>query len=54
MDISPEALNTQDTIHKPQETQEGGKPKCVYFLEQGTKYLWKELQRQNVEWRLKE
>ena len=24
MDISPEAWNTQDTIHKPHETQENG------------------------------
>jgi hypothetical protein len=29
--ISPEAWNTQNTIHKPHETQEEGKPKCGYF-----------------------
>ena len=31
MDISPEAQNTQDTICKTHETQEG-RPKCGYFL----------------------
>ena len=29
--ISPEAQNTQDTIHKPHETQEEGRPKCGHF-----------------------
>ena len=52
MDISPEAWNTWDTIHKTHETKEDGRPKCVH-LEGGTKYPWKELQRQIVEkhWR---
>ena len=31
MDISPEAWTTQDTIHRPHETQEAGRPKCGYF-----------------------
>ena len=31
MDISPEARNTQVTIHKPHEIQEEGRPKCGYF-----------------------
>jgi hypothetical protein len=31
VDISPEAWNTQDTIHKLNETQEEGRPKCGYF-----------------------
>ena len=31
MDISPEARNTQDTVHKLHETQEKGRPKCGYF-----------------------
>jgi hypothetical protein len=32
VDISPETLNTQDTICKTHETQEEGRPKCGYFL----------------------
>jgi hypothetical protein len=37
VDISPEGLNTQDTICKAHETQEEGRPKCEsidlsYFL----------------------
>jgi hypothetical protein len=31
MDISPEAQNTQDTIHKTHESQEERRPKCGYF-----------------------
>ena len=31
MDISPEAQNTWDTIHKPHEIQEERRPKCGYF-----------------------
>jgi hypothetical protein len=31
VDISPEARNSQDKIHKPHETQEEGRPKCGYF-----------------------
>jgi hypothetical protein len=31
VDISPEAQNTQDTIHRPNEAQEDGRPKCGYF-----------------------
>jgi hypothetical protein len=30
-DISPKARNTQDTIHRPHEAQEDGRPKCGYF-----------------------
>ena len=30
-DISPEAQNTRDTIHKPHETQEERRQKCGYF-----------------------
>ena len=51
MDISIEALNTQDTIHRPHEAQEEGR--LQYFLEAGTKYPQVEIQRQNVEQRLK-
>jgi hypothetical protein len=38
LDISPEAQNTQDTIHKPHETQEG-RPKCdiLILLRRGNK-----------------
>jgi hypothetical protein len=32
VDISPEAQNTQDTIHKTHETQEEGRPTCGYFI----------------------
>jgi hypothetical protein len=32
MDISPEARNTQDIIHRPNEAQEEGRPKCGYFV----------------------
>ena len=31
MDISPKALNTQDTIHRPHEAQEEGRPNCGCF-----------------------
>jgi hypothetical protein len=31
LDIIPKALNTQDTIHRPYEAQEEGRPKCGYF-----------------------
>jgi hypothetical protein len=31
VEISPEAQNAQDTIRKTHETQEEGRPKCVYF-----------------------
>jgi hypothetical protein len=37
VDISPEALNTQYTIHSPHETQEEGRPKYGYFLRRGNK-----------------
>jgi hypothetical protein len=30
-DISPEAQNTRDTIHKPHEAQEERRQKCGYF-----------------------
>jgi hypothetical protein len=41
MDISPNALNTQDTIHRPHDAQEEEKPKfgCLgpsYMEEQNT------------------
>jgi hypothetical protein len=32
VDSRPEAQNTQDTIHKPHETQEEGRPKCLYSI----------------------
>jgi hypothetical protein len=31
MDISPEAHNTQYTIHKPNEAKKEGRHKCRYF-----------------------
>jgi hypothetical protein len=31
VDISPEAWNTQDRIHRPNEAQEEGKAKFGYF-----------------------
>jgi hypothetical protein len=55
VDISPEAQNTQGTIHKPHETQKRRKAKVWIlpsFLEGGRKYPWEELQ--SVEQRLKE
>jgi hypothetical protein len=49
--------DTQDTIHRPNEAQEEGVSMEVWilqsFLEGGTKYPWKELQRQTVEQGLK-
>ena len=41
MDISPKAQNKQDTIHRPQEAQEEGRPKCgcFGFSEKGNKIL---------------
>jgi hypothetical protein len=56
VDISPEAQNTQDTTHRPNEAQEEGRPKYGYFkpfLEGGTKYPWEEIQRQSMAQRLK-
>jgi hypothetical protein len=42
VDISPKAQNTQDTIHRPYEAQEEGRPKCGWifqsYLERGRKY----------------
>jgi hypothetical protein len=32
VDIGPEAWNTQDTIHKPHETQEERRPKSTSIL----------------------
>jgi hypothetical protein len=32
VDISPEAQNTQDTIHRTNEVQEEGRPKYGYFV----------------------
>jgi hypothetical protein len=39
VDISPEAWNTQDTIHRPHEAQEEGRPKCdtSFLLRRGKK-----------------
>jgi hypothetical protein len=67
VDISQKAWNTQDTIHKQHETQEEGKPRCGkgnkgWGLGEGqgtkkkgvTKYSREQIQRQNVEQRLKE
>jgi hypothetical protein len=31
VDISPKAPNIQDTIHRPHEAQEEGRPKCGCF-----------------------
>jgi hypothetical protein len=31
VDINPEVWNMQDTIHRPNETEEEGRPKCGYF-----------------------
>jgi hypothetical protein len=31
VDISPKALNTQDTIHRPHEAQEEGRPMDGFF-----------------------
>jgi hypothetical protein len=31
MDISPEVWNAQDTIYRPHEIQEEGRPQCGYF-----------------------
>ena len=31
VDISPKAWNTQNTVHRPHEAQEEGRPKCEYF-----------------------
>jgi hypothetical protein len=47
VDISLEAQNTRDSIHKTHEIQEEGRPKCEYF-DPSSKYPWKELQRQSV------
>ena len=45
MDISSKVQNTQDTIHRPQEAQEEGRPKCIYFdsyqkVDQNTYCSW--------------
>jgi hypothetical protein len=32
VDISPEAKNTQGTIHRPHEVQEEGRPLCRYNI----------------------
>ena len=41
MDISPKTQNKQDTIHRLQEAQEEGRPKCECFgfSEKGNKIL---------------
>jgi hypothetical protein len=46
MDISPKAQTPQDTIHRPHEAQEKGKPKMRIlrsFLEGRTKYPQKKI-----------
>jgi hypothetical protein len=55
VDISPEAQNTQDKICKTQETQKEERANwtLLSFLERGTKYPWKELQKQISEQKLK-
>jgi hypothetical protein len=35
VDISPKALNTQDTIHRPHKAQEEEKAKCGCFENKG-------------------
>jgi hypothetical protein len=57
VDISPEIRNAQDRIHKVHETKKKEEQNVWIldsFLEWGTKYPWKELQRQSVEHKLKE
>ena len=58
MDISPKAQNKQDTIHRPHEAQEGGKPKCGwviwFFSEREQNTQQENLWRQSVGQRLKE
>ena len=41
MDISAKALNTQNTIHRPHEAQEEGRPKCGFsvLLRKGNKII---------------
>jgi hypothetical protein len=55
VDINPKVQNNQDSIHRPDEAQEEGRPKCGYFpfLEGETKYSWEQIWRQNAEHRLK-
>jgi hypothetical protein len=55
VDIILEAQNTHDTVHRPHEAQEEGKPKCGYFnpSQKGeTKYPWKGIQRQSMDQRM--
>jgi hypothetical protein len=53
VDISPEAQNTQDTIHRPNDLKK--KEGILWsFLEGETKYPWEEIQGQSMEQRLKE
>jgi hypothetical protein len=33
VDTNPKYPNNQDTIHRPHEAQEEGRPNCGYFLE---------------------
>jgi hypothetical protein len=59
VDIIRKAQNTQDTIYRPHEAQEEGRPKCGYvilwsFLKGDIKYQWEKIHRQRVEERLKE
>jgi hypothetical protein len=55
--LAQKLRNTQDTIHRPHEAQEEGRPKLWIlwsFLERRRKYPWEKIQRQSVEQRLKE
>jgi hypothetical protein len=52
----PTSLKYPNTIQKPLEDQEEGRPKCECFSPslKGEKHSWEEIQRQSVEQRLKE
>ena len=43
VDIRPKAQNKKDTIHRPNEVQEEGRPKCGYVgpsMEGDTETVW--------------
>jgi hypothetical protein len=40
VDINPKTRNTQDTIHRPQEAQEEGIPKCGLILLRKGNTIW--------------
>jgi len=57
VDISTKSQNTQDTIHRPHEAQEEGRPKCGCFSHSYNgeqKYSQEEMWTQSLEQRLKE